>query len=129
MPPKAELLEREGRNRQEHAEQQRHQQERRQKVNRDRTGRVGNGDDREAEQLKHRPEQLEDEEIRHGRDSEEPIPRVPPQSPMPPQGLGESTLPPAALPRELTELLRTFGPADRVGHELDAVLLAATAEI
>lgn len=48
---------------------------------------------------------------------------------MPPQRLGEPTLPSPSLSGQLAEIVRRFGPAHRVRDEFDAVLRAALTQV
>ena len=86
-------------------------------------------DRRQTEQLDHRAEELEDEEVRDGRRAERAVAAVARDAPVAPERLAEAAVPAAALTGELADRLRGLRPADRIGHELDAVPLVPLAQV
>ena len=77
-----------------------------------------------AQDLHHRAQGLEEQEVRDRQEPQAPVPRVAEHVAVSPQRLPESPMPPIALPAQALHGRRDLGPADRIGCEEDPVLTA-----
>ena len=79
--------------------------------------------------LDHGCQRLENQEVGDGTQTHDAVPRVQQHVSMPAQRLEGPALPAVALPGERVDPFGHLGPADRIGPEHDAVLLATIAEV
>ena len=82
-----------------------------------------------AGELDQRAERLEDHEVRHREQADRAVAAASDHAPVPPQGLDQAAVPAVALARQHPQRGRRLGPADGVGDEHDAVVLAPLAAV